>query len=145
MTEKIRSSEDILQDIAREEKNISQAAQQIGERIKEKLDWTAYVKESPYWALGAAAALGYFGSRMFATRTPPLERIMVSIAEEVRESMNVLPAGPSLIKVALLGVATKAATGWIKNAAFTGAARVDTEREPLADDVATINPRRKNI
>ena len=45
---------------------------------------------------------------------------MGSIAEEVRGSLGGVlagAAGPSLIKVTLLGIATKAAAGLIKNAA----------------------------
>ena len=117
-----RSSEDIRQDIAKGEENISQTVEQIGERIKEKLDWREYVKDSPYWALGAAAGLGYLASRMFIRRTTPMERIMGSIAEEVRDSLGGLlagAAGPGLIKVTLLGIATKAAANWIKNATST--------------------------
>ena len=83
-----RSTEDIRQDITKEEQNLSQTVEQIGERIKEKLDWRAYVKDSPYWALGAAAGLGYLASGMFITRTTPMERIMGSIAEEVRDSLG---------------------------------------------------------
>ena len=81
-----RSTEDIRQDIAKEKENISQTVEQIGERINEKLDWRGYVKDSPYWALGAAAGLGYLASRMFIRRTTPMERIMRPIAEEVRDS-----------------------------------------------------------
>lgn len=42
MDEKGRSTEDIRQDIAREEESLSRTAQQIGDRIKEKLDWSEY-------------------------------------------------------------------------------------------------------
>jgi len=114
-----RSAENIRQDIAKGEENISQTVEKIEERIKEKLDWRGYVKDSPYWALGAAAGLGYLTSWMFITRTTPMERIMGSIAEEVRDSLGGVlarAAGPGLIRVALLGVATKAAAGWIKKA-----------------------------
>jgi ElaB/YqjD/DUF883 family membrane-anchored ribosome-binding protein len=117
-----RSTEDIHQDIAKKEENISQTVEQIGERIKEKLDWRGYVKDSPYWALGAAAGLGYFASGMFITRTTPVERIMGSIAEEVRDSLGDLRAGAAglgLIKLTLLGIATKAITSWIKNVTST--------------------------
>jgi len=117
-----RSTEDIHQDIAKKEENISQAVEQIGERIKEKLDWRGYVKDLPYWALGAAAGLGYLASGMFITRTPPIERIMGSIAEEVRDTLGGLragAAGPGLIKVILLSIATKAAVSWIKSATST--------------------------
>lgn len=120
-----RSTEEIRQDIAKKEENISQAVEQIGERIKEKLDWRGYVKDSPYWALGAAAGLGYLASEMFITRTTPMERIMGSIAKEVRDTLGDLragAAGPGLIKVALLSIATKAAVSWIKNATSTDVA-----------------------
>jgi ElaB/YqjD/DUF883 family membrane-anchored ribosome-binding protein len=120
-----RSTEEIRQDIAKGEEDISQTVEQIGERIKEKLNWREYVKDSPYWALGAAAGLGYLASEMFITRTTPMERIMGSIAEEVRDTLGDLragAAGPGLIKVALLSIATKAAVSWMKNATSTDVA-----------------------
>ena len=120
-----RSTEEIRQDIAKKEENISQAVEQISELIKEKLDWRGYVKDSPYWALGAAAGLGYLASEMFITRTTPMERIMGSIAEEVRDTLGGLrarAAGPGLIKVTLLSIATKAAVSWMKNATSTDVA-----------------------
>ena len=54
-----RSSDDIRRDVAKGEENISQTAEKIDERIQEKLEWRGYVKDSPYWALGAASGLGY--------------------------------------------------------------------------------------
>ena len=117
-----RSSEEIRQDVAKGKEEISRKVDQIGERIKESLDWREYVKDAPYWAMGAAAGLGYLASRVFKTRTTPMERIMGAIAGEVQNSLGGLIAGatgPGLIKVTLLGIATKAAAGWIKNAAST--------------------------
>ena len=139
-----RSTEDIRQDIAKEEENISQTVEQIGERIKEKLDWRGYVKDSPYWALGAAAGLGYLASRMFITRTTPVERIMGSIAEEVRDSLGGLlagAAGSGLIKVTLLGIATKVAAGWIKNATSTAAAHSGAAPRPQTARDPTVSQR----
>jgi len=107
-----RSSEDIRQDIAKEKEKISRTVDQINERINDKLDWREYVKDSPYWAIGAAAGLGYLAARVFMTRTTPMERIMGSIAGEVRNSLGGLivgAAGPGLIKVTLQVMATKAA------------------------------------
>lgn len=118
MVEIERSAEDIRQNIAKEEENFSRTAHQIGDRIKEKLDWSSYVKESPYWTLGAAVGLGFLASKMLQKRTTPIERIMDSLTEEVRGSLDGLhigAAGPSLAKVTLLGFATKVATDWIKN------------------------------
>ena len=139
-----RSTEDIRQDIAREGENISQAVDQIDERIQEKLDWRGYVKDSPYLALGAAAGLGYLASRMLITRTTPMERIMGSIAEEVRGTLGGLlagAAGPGLIKVALLGIVTKAAAGWVKNATTTAEASGGAGPRPQTGPGSTISPR----
>jgi hypothetical protein len=139
-----RSSEDIRLDIAKGEESISRTVDKIDERIQEKLDWRGYVKDSPYWALGAAAGLGYLASRMFITRTTRMERIMGSIAEEVRGSLGGLfagAAGPSLIKVTLLGIATKAAAGWIKHATSTAAASGGAGPQPQAGRDSTISPR----
>ena len=114
-----RSTEDIRQDIAKGKENISQTVELIGDRINEKLDWRGYVKESPYWALGAAAGLGYLASRIFIRRTTPMERIIGSIAGEVRDSVGGLlvgAAGFGLIKVALLRIATEVAASWINKA-----------------------------
>lgn len=128
-----RSTEVIRQDIAKEGENISRTVGQIGERIKEKLDWRGYVKDSPYWAMGAAAGLGYLASRMFRTRTTPKERIMRSIAEEVRNSLGGLraeAAGRGLITVTLLGIATKVAASWIKECSLDSRASGDAGPRP---------------
>jgi ElaB/YqjD/DUF883 family membrane-anchored ribosome-binding protein len=139
-----RSAEDIREDIAKGEENISQTVEQIGERIKEKLDWREYVKDSPYWSLGAAAGLGYLASGMFLTRTTPMERIIGSIAEKVRDSLGGLlvgAAGPSLIKVTLLGIATKAAASWIKDATSEAVASGGDRPRPQTAHDSTISTR----
>ena len=135
-----RSSEDIRQNIAKEKENISQKIDQIGERIKEKLDWHGYVKDSPYLAIGVAAGLGYIGSRVLITRTTPMERIMDSIAGEVRGSLGGLIAGPGLLKLTLLSIATKAAAGWIKNAASTEVVNGAAGPRPPAGHGSTAGP-----
>ena len=117
MAERERSSEDIRRDINREEENISQTVEQIGERIKEKLDWRAHVQESPYWAMGAAAALGYVASKVIARRATPMEQLLDSLAEEVRGSFGGHfsgGAGTGLVRMTVLGIATKAAADWIR-------------------------------
>ena len=115
-----RSTENIRHDIAKREEKISRTVEEIGERIKEKLDWREYVKDSPYVAMGAALGLGYLASGMFIRSATPMERIMRPITREVRDSLGALRAeatGPGLITAALLGIATKAIAGWIKNTA----------------------------
>jgi hypothetical protein len=139
-----RSSEDIRRDIATGGENISQTVEKIDERIQEKLDWRGYVKDSPYWALGAAAGLGYLASRMFITRTTPMERIMDSIGEEVRDSLGGLlarAAGPGLVKVTLIGFATRAAACWIKNATSTAVAKDGAGPRSQTQRVSTTSPK----
>ena len=136
-----RSTEDIRRDIAKKDEDISRTVEQIGERIQEKLDWRGYVKDSPYWALGAAAGLGLLASGMFRTRATPMERIMNSLAGEVRDSLVSLRAGPGLMKVTLLGIATKAAAGWLKNATSTAVASVGAAPRPQTGCGSTANPR----
>jgi len=139
-----RSTEDIRRDIAKEKENISQAVEQIGERIEEKLDWREYVKDSPYLTIGIAAGLGYLASRMFMTRTTPMERIMGSIAEEVRGSLGGLragAAGPGLIKLTLQVIATKAAANLIKKAISTNVTSGGAELRPQTGRDSTISPK----
>ena len=139
-----RSSEDIRQDITKEKESISQTVEQIGERIKEKMDWREYVKDSPYWALGAAVGLGYLASRMFIRRTTPMERLMRPIADGVRDSLGGLlagAAGSGLIKVTLMGIATKVAANWIKNATSTGVAGSGARPRPQTGHGSTVSPR----
>ncbi len=139
-----RDTEDIRQDIAKGKENISQAVEQIGERIKEKIDWRGYVKESPYWALGAAAGLGYLASRMFTRRTTPIERLMRPIAEEVRDSLGGMlagAAGSGLIKVTLMGIATKAAASWIMNPTSTAVANDGAATRPQTRRGSAAIPR----
>jgi hypothetical protein len=139
-----RSTEDIRQDIAKEKENISKTVEQIGERINEKLDWRGYVKGSPYWALGAAAGLGYLASRMFIRRATPMERIIRPIAEEVRDSLGGLlagAAGSGLIKMTLMGIATKAAASLINNAISTDAANGRAVPRPQTGCGSIVSPR----
>jgi len=135
-----RSSENIRQDIAKGEENISQTVEHIEERIKEKLDWREYVKDAPYWTLGAAAGLGYLASGMFRKRATPLERFLDSIVGEVRDSLGGLIAGPGLIKLTLLGIATKAAANWIKNAASTEVVDGAAGPRPQTGHGSTVRP-----
>jgi len=129
-TDAERSSEDIRRDIAKGEENISNTVGQISDRFKEKLDWREYVKDFPYWAIGAAAGIGYLASGMFIKKTTPMERIMGYVADEVRDSIGGI-AGPGIVKVTLLSIATKAASSLIKNAVPTEAAQGIENRQDV--------------
>jgi len=139
-----RSTEEIRHDIDKGGEYISQTVEQIGERIKEKLDWREYVKDSPFWALGAAVGLGYLASGMFKTRATPLEQIMDSIADKARDTVGDVftrSAGPNLIKVTLLTVATKAAASWLMNTAATSVANGGVKPRPQSGSGSTISPK----
>jgi len=108
-----RSSAEIKADIATDLDNISAKAGDISERIEEKLDWREHVKESPFWALGAAAGLGFLASGMVVRRPGPLEHIFETAVGSLTGG-----GGRSLIQMALLGIATRAVVGLIKKAAL---------------------------
>jgi hypothetical protein len=69
---------------------------------------------------------------------------MGSLADEVRDSLGGLhvgAAGPSLTQVTLLGIATKVATDWIKNANSTASSSGRIRPQPQTDRDSTINPK----
>lgn len=107
-----RSSAEIKADIATDLDNISAKAGDLTERIEEKLDWREHVKESPFWALGAAAGLGFLASGMVVRRPSPLEHIFETTVGSLSGG-----GGRSLIQMGLFGMATKVVVGLIKKAA----------------------------
>ena len=138
-----RSSEEIRRNIAKEKENVSQTVEQIGERIKEKMDWREYVNDSPYLALGAAAGIGYLASSVFTTRATPVERIMRPIVEEACESLGGLRPGstsPGLVKLTLVGIVTKVATALLKDATLSEGASGTGPHSHKGRD-STANPR----
>jgi hypothetical protein len=115
-----RSTRDIRRDIAQEVANITQTIEQIGNRINRKLDWREYLNDYPYWALGAAAGLGYLASGIFRTGGTIGKGESESNNETDHNSLGDLFAetvGSELVKATLLGIATKAAAGWLLHAA----------------------------
>ncbi|MDZ4184902.1 MAG: DUF883 C-terminal domain-containing protein [Desulfuromonadales bacterium] len=142
MDEKERSTEDIRQDLAREEENLSRTAQKIGDRIKEKLDWGEYVKDSPYLALGIAAGVGFFAARALQPRRTPMQRIIGTLAEEVRGSLDGFHVGaarPSLAQMTLLGIGTKLAADWIRKATPSGSSDYVTPLPGVRDSYSLEN------
>ena len=114
-----RSVDDIRQDIAREKENVSHTVEQIGSRIKSKMDWREQVSKSPYLSLGVAAGLGYLASMALMPRPTPLERFLHPIADEVRDTLEVLMpprSSPGIIRLILTGIATRVASNMIKDA-----------------------------
>jgi hypothetical protein len=120
-----RSTRDIRRDIALEVANITQTIELIGNRINRKLDWREYLSDYPYWALGAAAGLGYLASGMLRTGDTPGNGESGTASETDHNSLSDLFAetvGSELVKATLLGIATKAAANWLLHAASPAAA-----------------------
>ncbi|GAB6058136.1 hypothetical protein [Desulfonatronum parangueonense] len=114
-----RSVDEIRQDIAREKENVSHTVEQIGERIKSKMDWREQVNNYPYLSLGVAAGLGYLASVALLPRPTPMERFLRPIADEVRDTLgDLMPrsSSPGIIRLTLTGIATKVASNMIKDA-----------------------------
>lgn len=109
-----RSSAEIKADIATDINNISAKAGDLSERIEDKLDWREHVKESPFWALGAAAGLGFLASGMVVRRTGPLEHILETVGSLTSGG------GRGLVGMTLFGIATQVAVGLIKKAVLPG-------------------------
>jgi hypothetical protein len=119
-----RTTTDIRRDIAKEKETITQTIEHIGERINKKLDWREYLNDYPYWALGAAAGLGYLTSELFLSGTTPRVNAAGSYTDEDHNSPDsrfAVNAGSSLIKATLVSIATKAAVSWITNTLSTDA------------------------
>jgi hypothetical protein len=113
-----RSTKDIRRDISNEIENITQTIEQISGRINKKLEWREYLNDYPYWAMGAAAGLGFLASGMILSGTTPVKCAIGSHDDEDQHTLGSLlagTAGSGLIKATLLGIATKAAVSWITN------------------------------
>ncbi|AFM24086.1 hypothetical protein [Desulfomonile tiedjei] len=107
-TEGRRSAEEIRRDIDEKKEVITEAVNRLGQRIHEKVDWRGQVRKHPFLALGAAAGVGFLASGIFRRRANPLEQVAAAIHD-----LSTRNSGRSIIKMTLLGLATKAATEWI--------------------------------
>jgi hypothetical protein len=137
------NTKDIRRNMAKNEENISRTVEQIRERVTEKRDWRGYVKDSPYWALGAAVGLGYLASGMLLRRTTTMERHTGSIDAACGDSLDeesAGAAGPSLLKVTLIGIAAKAVVDWIKDALSTDMAGSGIVPRPLTGCGSIFSP-----
>jgi hypothetical protein len=121
-----RSSERIRQDIAASRENISKTVGKLEERINQKLDWRQYAAEYPYVTLGAAAGIGLLASAIFRRRPSARERMFEAFADTVEDITESLAdrvehvitrrvGGGRMIKLAVAGMLTKAATDFIRD------------------------------
>lgn len=113
-----RTSEEIQQSIVAKEQDIAESVKEIGERIKEKLDWREYVGQSPYVAMGIAAGIGLLASRMVPKRPTAIGRIMATAGEEVGYGISraLRGAGKTAFSLSLWSFASTMAAGFAKRA-----------------------------
>jgi hypothetical protein len=106
-----RSAEEIRQDIAAKRESITETVDKLGDRIQQTLDWRKYVVEYPFVALGVAAGLGFFVSRIFKPRPTPRDRIMDALSETVEDITDRFRSnlGSVVQKRKTLGTSVKAA------------------------------------
>ncbi|HEY8459389.1 MAG TPA: hypothetical protein VIM99_03360 [Blastocatellia bacterium] len=123
-----RSAEEIRLDIAARRESITDAVDRLSDRFQQTLDWKAYVSDHPMAALGVAAGLGFLAARIFKPRPSASNRIKDALAYGIEDLAgrfhhqlkNVAPyrSGSSLggmIKAAVTGLITKAATDYLQN------------------------------
>ncbi len=107
-TEGQRSADDIRRDIDEKKEVISEAVNKLGQRIHEKVDWRGQVTKHPFVALGAAAGIGFLAAGIFRRRANPLEEVADAL-----HNLSTRNSGQGIIKMTLLGIATKAAMEWM--------------------------------
>lgn len=107
-TEGQRSADDIRRDIDEKKEVISEAVNKLGQRIHEKVDWRGQVTKHPFVALGAAAGIGFLAAGIFRRRANPLEQVADAL-----HNLSTRNSGQGIIKMTLLGIATKAAMEWM--------------------------------
>jgi len=110
-----RTAEQLRQSIAAEKELISETVERMGEKLRNTVDWRMYVREHPFLSLGAAASLGFLISGLFKRRVTPAEHIAEAINRVMHKSED---QSQNAIKLALVGILTKAATDWLKTKAF---------------------------
>lgn len=113
-TDTRRSAEKIRQDITSERESFTETVVQIGDRIREKMEWRSYVRHHPYLVLGVAAGLGFFASGIFKRRGTAIQQFVDALSNTVAKT-----GGHGMIKTTLYGIATNLAVNIIKNAAST--------------------------
>ena len=122
-----RTAEDIRNDIAAKRESINHTVGQLGDKIRETLDWKEYVARYPYAAVGVAVGTGLVIGMLLNRRPSPSERIMDALAEaaeevgdDLRHSAHKLimrAVAPSLFRGTIYGLAGKALIQYLQSRA----------------------------
>lgn len=110
-TNRPRNPEQIKKSIAVEKELISENVDKIKQKFREMIDWRSHMSQHLFLVLGTAAGLGYLASFFFKRRVPPGERLANAINRMAKRT-NV--QRQNAIHAAVVGIATKTATDWLK-------------------------------
>jgi len=121
-----RSADEIRRDIASRRESISETVDQLSERVEQTFDWRTYVADHPLAALGVAAGIGFFATRLFRQRRPAghrLENVLADAVEDLTDRFRYQLDGLGLnrpglkmtMKAAAAGVVARAAAAYLRN------------------------------
>jgi len=86
--ERDRSIDEIKQNIEQTRNEITDTVDQLGERLKETMDWRSYVSEYPLVAVGGAALLGFYLTRkLLKPRRSTMEELVENLIRTGRDAL----------------------------------------------------------
>jgi ElaB/YqjD/DUF883 family membrane-anchored ribosome-binding protein len=92
--------DEIRQNIEQTRNEITDTVDQLGEKLKETVDWKSYVSDHPFVAVGGAALVGFFLTRMLIKpRRSPTEELLENLIRTGRDAL--VPQRKSLIMTVL--------------------------------------------
>jgi len=99
-----RSIEEIRTNIEQTRNEITDTVDQLGERLKETVDWRAYVADHPLVAVGGAALLGLFLTRtLMAPKRNTSEELLHNLIRTVRDAFVPKRPGIPITLLTLVG------------------------------------------
>lgn len=86
--ERDRSIEEIRQNIDKTRNEITDTVDQLGEKLKQTVDWRSYVNEYPVVAVGGAALIGFYLTRkLLKPRRAPLDELVENLIRTTRDAL----------------------------------------------------------
>lgn len=100
-----RSIEEIRQNIEQTRSEITDTVDQLGEKLKESVDWRSYVSDYPIIAVGGAALLGFYLTRKLLTpKRSTTDELFANLLKTTRDAL--VPQRKSVF-ITVLGLAGK--------------------------------------